>query len=220
MANWMGYRPASSTVYIALTTHYGYGSPVAPLSAFEVGDFVIYKNGSATQRSSTSGWSIASPFDSVVGLHYLTIDLSDNTDAGFYAAGSFYEVFVNPDTETVDGNIILRSIASFDIGPVAANVTQLLGTAWLTPGVAGTPDVNLITGAVTSIWAKAMADMTAVPAATGTVLDAINWLFMLGRNLLTQTATTATLKKDNSSTTVATSAVADDGTTFSRAKWT
>lgn len=80
--------------------------------------------------------------------------------------------------------------------------------------------VDLVSGAVTSIWAKAMADMTAVPAATGTVLDAINWLFMLGRNLLTQTATTATLKKDNSTTTVATSAVADDGTTFSRAKWT
>lgn len=77
-----------------------------------------------------------------------------------------------------------------------------------------------VTGIVTSVWAKAMADMTAVPAATGTVLDAINWLFMLGRNLLTQTATTTTLKKDNSSTTVATATVSDDATTFTRAKWT
>jgi hypothetical protein len=30
----------------------------------------------------------------------------------------------------------------FTSGIVKANVTQLLGTAWLTPGVAGTPDVN------------------------------------------------------------------------------
>lgn len=30
----------------------------------------------------------------------------------------------------------------FTSGVVKANVTQLLGTAWLTPGVAGTPDVN------------------------------------------------------------------------------
>lgn len=141
MINW-GYVPSTlTTLPFPVTTHAQTGAAVAPSTAFETADFILYKNGSATQRTSQAGWSITSPFDSITGLHMLLIDLTDNTDAGFYSAGAFYTLVLSPD-ETVDGLAVVRVVGTFIIGPVAANATQLLGTAWLTPGTAGTPDVN------------------------------------------------------------------------------
>jgi hypothetical protein len=40
------------------------------------------------------------------------------------------------------GNASAMYAADLSLANLPANVTQLLGTAWLTPGVAGTPDVN------------------------------------------------------------------------------
>jgi hypothetical protein len=74
--------------------------------------------------------------------------------------------------------------------------------------------------AITAIWAKAMSDLAAVPGATASVLDAINLLFELARNKLTQTADTQTLYKDDGSTALATSTVSDDATTFTRTEFT
>jgi hypothetical protein len=71
----------------------------------------------------------------------------------------------------------------------------------------------------TAVWTTAMSDITAVPSMTGTVLAAINWLFALGRNKVTQTATTMVLKKDDGSTTVASSTVSDDGVTYTRGEF-
>lgn len=63
------------------------------------------------------------------------------------------------------------------------------------------------------------AEASAVPAATSTLKDKINWLFALARNKLSQSATTQTLRNDADSASIATAAVADDGTTASRAEW-
>jgi hypothetical protein len=128
MADYLGTRAVGSTVRLSFTTHAAAGGVVAPLSAFEAADLRIYKNGSATQRSSAAGITMTSPFDSVVGSHHVDIDLSDDTDAGFYAAGGFYEVHLVPD-ETVDGQTVVKVLAYFDIGVKAVNVTQLNGSA-------------------------------------------------------------------------------------------
>ena len=78
------------------------GNPVAPSAAFVAADFAIYKDGSATQKTTTNGLTVTSPFDSIVGLHLLEIDCSDDTgDAGFWAVGSTYEVRLSTAT-TVD----------------------------------------------------------------------------------------------------------------------
>lgn len=69
---------------------------------------------------------------------------------------------------------------------------------------------------VTDIWAKAMSDISSVPAITGSVLQAINWQFALARNKRTQTATTETVYRDDGTTSLATSTKSDDGETFSR----
>lgn len=64
------------------------------------------------------------------------------------------------------------------------------------------------------------AELAAVPAATVTLKDAILWLYALSRNKRTQTGSTATLRNDADSGSIATSAVSDDGTTTTRAEWT
>ena len=104
-----------ATVALYFTTHAADGSPVAPSSAFEVADVKLFKNGSDVERTSNSGWTMTSPFNAITGLHRLLIDLSDNTDAGFYAAGATYAAVLNPD-ETVDGITVVKVIGEFSIG--------------------------------------------------------------------------------------------------------
>lgn len=63
------------------------------------------------------------------------------------------------------------------------------------------------------------AEPGSVPAAAVSLATKVGWLYILARNKLTQTATTATLYADDGSTSVSTSAVSDDGTTATRAEW-
>jgi len=71
----------------------------------------------------------------------------------------------------------------------------------------------------TDIWSVVMSDISSIPAITASVKDAINWLFVLGRNKRTQTATTETVFKDDGTTTAATSTKSDDGSVFTRGKY-
>lgn len=51
------------------------------------------------------------------------------------------------------------------------------------------------------------------------VEKALGWLVALARNKVTQTSTTTTLRNDADSGDISTSAVSDDGTTYTRAEW-
>lgn len=104
-----------ATVSILFTTHAASGAPVAPSSGFEAADIKIYKNGSATEKTSTNGLTMTSPFDSITGLHCLVIDTSvDTGDVGFWVAGAQYTVVLSPD-ETVDSLAVAKVIGSFGI---------------------------------------------------------------------------------------------------------
>lgn len=70
-----------------------------------------------------------------------------------------------------------------------------------------------------AVWAKAMTELSAVPGVTGNVLEALQWIFLLSRNKIPQTATTQLLRNDADSATIGTSTVSDDGTTFIRGKF-
>lgn len=125
-----------TTVRFLFTTNGADGGAIAPSSAFEAADVRIYKDGGATQRSSEAGFTMTSPFDSVTGLHQFAADLSDDTDAGFYAVGSYYDVVLVPD-ETVDGVAVVHPIGAFRIVAVEAvagvpkvDMTHAAGTAW------------------------------------------------------------------------------------------
>lgn len=115
-----------STVRIMFVTRDGSGGAVAPSSAFGNEDIEIYKDGGATQRASDAGITMTSPFDTVTGLHLLAIDLSDNTDPGFYSAGSTYHVTIQPD-ETVDSQTVVEVLAMFHIESDSQKAQRTLG---------------------------------------------------------------------------------------------
>lgn len=69
------------------------------------------------------------------------------------------------------------------------------------------------------IYPQAIAEPSAVPAWPMSAEEALGWIAVLGRNKMTQTATTTTLRNDADSGTISTSAVSDDGTTYVRAKF-
>lgn len=108
----------SNTVYVYFNT-FDSNDPSASviISDFVVGDIAIYKDGSITQRSSTAGFTLLDTdginFDGVTGIHGFSVDLSDNTDAGFYATGSEFGIIVGP--FTVDAATVNFVAATFSI---------------------------------------------------------------------------------------------------------
>lgn len=111
-------RPGT-TLYIPFAT-YDSNDPAASvtLTGLATTDIEIYKNGSVTQRSSDAGYALLDTdgidFDAVTGIHGFSIDLADNTDAGFYAAGAQYWVVVA--SVTVDAGTVNFIAATFRIG--------------------------------------------------------------------------------------------------------
>ena len=102
------------TVRGKFSTSAAAGSRVDFNNALEAADIRVYKNDGTTERSSTAGFTVTSGFDSMVGVHHVAIDTSDNTDAGFYVAGADYDVVAYPD-ETVDSLLVSATIFSFSI---------------------------------------------------------------------------------------------------------
>ena len=84
------------------------------MTNFAVGDILVYKDGSTTERASTSGFTATTDFDAKTGKHLAIIDLADNTTAGFFAAGSEYVVAL--DAVTVDAVTTGGWLARFTIG--------------------------------------------------------------------------------------------------------
>lgn len=79
--------------------------------------------------------------------------------------------------------------------------------------------LDTLNGLVAAIWATVVSDLSAVPTSTATIQSAISWVYMVARNLRTQTATTETIYKNDGVTALATSAKTDNGTTFTRGKY-
>jgi hypothetical protein len=124
---WLGDFPEDFTAVPCLfTTHDRTSAPVAPSSALEAADVAIFKNGSATEKTSTNGLTMTSPFNGTTGLHCLTIDTSNDTgDAGFWVAGAVYTIALVPD-ETVDGVAVVNVIGQFGISLVAPNIDKTI----------------------------------------------------------------------------------------------
>ncbi len=88
------------------------GAPTATTN-FAAGDVLIYKDGGTTERTSSAGITVTTSFDSSTGGQMIVIDTSDNTDAGFYAAGHEYQVRVGP--ITADAQTLTFWAGSFSI---------------------------------------------------------------------------------------------------------
>jgi len=142
MSKHYGYRAAGSTLYVFFESFDSNGASVT-LTGLAVAGIEIYKDGSPTQRASDNGVALLDfdgiDFDGKVGIHGFSIDLSDDSDAGFYVSGSSYAAVVEGLTIDVQS---VRFVVEWDIGPAPANVQQWLGTAVPTPVNAGFPEVS------------------------------------------------------------------------------
>lgn len=146
MMDGLGFYNTSGTRTVVrriFTTHAKTGGNIAPLSAFEAADIRIYRAAdsvahSNVQRNSSNGITMTSPFDTLTGVHEVAIDLTDDSDSGFYAAGYRYTIVLSPDSETIDGETITGLvIGEFEIGLQTVDATKLGGSA--------TPVTNLTT---------------------------------------------------------------------------
>lgn len=164
---------AGSTLYMWFSSFAATGASITT-GGLAASDIVIYKDGSATQRSSTAGITVDDDFDSLTGIQKIAIDLSDNTDAGFYAAGSQYMVAVSD--VTIDSQTVRFVLGTFRIGPPAVNVSQFGGTAGTF--ASGRPEVNVNSIATDAITGAAVAAsaVTEIQSglATAAALDAVD----------------------------------------------
>lgn len=108
-------RPGSTLVIPYSTYDSNDPSKSVTNTELDVGAITVFKDGSLTQRTSTSGEAVDIDVDGIVGTHWITIDLSDNDHAGFYAAGSRYVVILQG--LVIDAATAMSTaVATFDIG--------------------------------------------------------------------------------------------------------
>ena len=125
------YIPDGDTLVHLFDTFDGGTGASITMSGFAVGDILIYKDGGTTQRSSTAGFTLLDTdgidFDTLTGIHGFSLDLSDNTDTGFYSVGSWFHVVVS--AITVDSQTVRFVACAFRIMAAEAS--------------AGVPDANV-----------------------------------------------------------------------------
>src|SRR5574343_259563 len=123
-------RPGT-TLYVPFST-YDSNDPTASvtMTGLAVTDIEIYKDGGTTQRASDAGYTLLDTdgidFDGVTGIHGFSVDLANNTTAGFYAAGSQYWIVVS--SITVDAGTINFIAATFRIGIPDAVLNTTIAT--------------------------------------------------------------------------------------------
>src|SRR3989304_5135071 len=158
MINWGKVPLASVLPFIFDSFDGGTGASIT-LTGLAVADIFIYKGGSMTQRASTSGFSI---------------DTGDNTDAGFFVAGSFYTVVVA--SVTIDAQTVNFVAGTFWLGPTLTvaggdevDVTHVGGTAQTAGDLAAM--ITAVDDLVDTEVAAIKSDTAAILTDTGTTLD-------------------------------------------------
>lgn len=116
MYTYLGDFPTGATIFFPFETFNSSGASVT-ITGLAVTDIEVYKGASMTQRASDAGYALVDTdgidLDGVTGIHGFTIDTSDNTDAGFYAAGNDYTVVVA--SITVDSQTCNKIAGRFSI---------------------------------------------------------------------------------------------------------
>lgn len=131
----LGNRTEDSTIYMKWTSNDVNGAAITRATN---GTISVYKDANTTQ--STAGITDTEDFDSVTGVHHITIDTS--ADA-FYVTGSDYAVVLSG--ATIDGSTVNAVLAHFRIekGFDEVDVTKWLGQAVAAVTVNGVPEVDV-----------------------------------------------------------------------------
>jgi hypothetical protein len=213
--NYLGDFAAGGTVYVPFHT-FSSDDPSASitLTGLAVTDIEIYKNGSTTQRASDAGYTLLDTdgidFDGVTGLHGFSIDLSDNTDSGFYAAGNDYWIAVS--SVTVDGATINFWAGTFSIqnrymrGTDSAATAAALGTPNGASISADIAQVRTDVGTVDTVVDGIQTDLSNGTDGLGAIKTAVDGVSASASPQLLVTTTIATLATQVSFTLTAGSA--------------
>lgn len=112
----LGDLPLGLTVPFPFPSYDSNGASVT-ITGLAVTDIELYKGTSMTQRSSDNGFALLDTdgidIDGRTGIHGFSVDFTDNSDSGFYAAGNFYYLVV--DAVTIDSQTV-RFIYWFSLG--------------------------------------------------------------------------------------------------------
>src|SRR3990167_7490778 len=163
------YVPAGDVLPVLFDSFDGGTGASITMTGLAVTDIEIYKDGGVTQRASDAGYTLLDTdgidFDGITGIHGFSIDLSDNTDAGFYAVGPWYHVVVS--SVTVDAATINFIACAFRILDATRGMA---GTAL--PDAAADAAGGLIISDAGGLDADAQrTDVAAILVDTGTTLD-------------------------------------------------
>jgi hypothetical protein len=127
---YIGFARPGRTLYFPFATYHHETDGSITASDLAVADIQIYKDGSMTQRASTSGYALLDTdgidLDSMTGIHGISIDLSDNTTANFFQSGSRYFVVIGP--ITVDAVTVNVIAGQFHIGYMEAICNATIAT--------------------------------------------------------------------------------------------
>lgn len=106
--NCWGTVPIGSVLPFSFGSYDGTTGASEAITGLAVTDIEIYKGVSMTQRASDAGYTLLDTdgidVDGHVGINGFSVDTGDDTDAGFFAAGSFYTVVVA--SITADGQTV------------------------------------------------------------------------------------------------------------------
>ena len=126
----LGIVKPGSTIYIPFGSYAASTGAPSAMTGLATSDIQVYKDGSTTQRASASGFTLLDTdgldFDGLTGINGISIDLADNTTAGFWAAGSRYWVVISD--VTVDSQTVRFPPATFTVGLPAAVLNTTIAT--------------------------------------------------------------------------------------------
>lgn len=156
MINW-GDIPLNTVIPFPFDS-FGTNGESLTLTGLAVTDVEVYKGTSMTQRASDNGFALMDTdgidIDTRTGIHGFSIDTSDNSDSGFYAAGEMYWVIV--DAVTINTQTVRFVVGTFRLTPATSSagvpkvdVTHFGGSAGTFSG--GRPEVNT-THAAGTAW--------------------------------------------------------------------
>lgn len=132
---------------------------------------------------------------------YAIAATEQGTASGFYTAGM-------PAVVAGNYNIVAKERAGG--GPAEVDRTAGAGElAW----------DGTLAGDAYALLAGANTELSSPPAITGSLVSFIKWMFALAKNKRTQTSTTELLRNDADGATIGTAVKSDDGTTFTRGKY-
>jgi hypothetical protein len=126
----LGIVNPGETIFLPWATFAGSTGAPSAMTNLAVGDIKVYKDGSTTERASTSGFTLldtdGQDFDALTGINGVSISLADNTTAGFWAAGSRYFVVVGD--VTVDSQTLRFVWGTFKIGVHGASLNTTIAS--------------------------------------------------------------------------------------------